>query len=133
MSDKRDLPGRPAPEQFAAYVDGELGPADLAAVEDWLLDHPADRAAVEADRRLAELMWASPAPGPGEAAGAGVLQRIAAAPPAPMRRPGRRARWIALVVAAVAGLAAAAVLLAVFPGKPVEPLPVASDDDIEII
>jgi hypothetical protein len=114
-------------------VDGELGPADHAAVEDWLLDHPADRAAVDADRRLTELMRVSAAPDPGEAAWAGVLQRIASAPPAPARRPLRRGRWIALAFAVAAGLAAAAVLLAVLPGKPVEPLPVASDDDIEII
>jgi hypothetical protein len=133
MSDKRDLPGRPSPEQFAAYSDGELGPADRAAVDEWLLDHPTDRAEVDAARRLARLMQATAAADPGEAAWAGVLERVAAAPPAPARRPVRRHRWIALVVVAAAGLAAAAVVLALLPRQPVEPLHVASDDDIEII
>jgi hypothetical protein len=133
MSDKRDLPGRPSAEQFAAYVDGELGPADRAAVEEWLLDHPADQAEVDADRRLARLMQATAAPDADEAAWAGVLERVAAAPAAPTRRPARRHRWIALAVVVAAGLAAAAVLLALLPGQPVEPLHVASDDDIDII
>jgi hypothetical protein len=77
-------------------------------------------------------MEATAASDPGEAAWAGVLERVAAAPP-PTRRPGRRIRWIALAALAAAGLAAAAVLLAVLPGKPELPLRVASDDDIEII
>src|SRR5262249_53897574 len=133
MSDKRDLPGRPSPEQFAAYSDGELGPADRAAVDEWLLDHPADRAEVGAARQLARLMEATAAADPAEAARAGVLDRIAAAPPTPARRPKRPHRWIALAVVAAAGLAAAAVVLALLPRPPVEPLHVASDDDIEII
>jgi hypothetical protein len=133
MSDKSDLPGRPSPEQFAAYSDGELGPADRAAVDEWLLDHPAERAEVDAARRLARLMQATAAADPGEAAWAGVLERVAAAPPAPAPRPKRRHRWIALVVVAAAGLAAAAVVLALLPGQPVEPLHVVSEDDIEII
>jgi hypothetical protein len=137
MSDNRDLPRRPAPEQFAAYVDGELGPADQAALEDWLLDHPDDRAEVDAGRRLAELMRATTAPDPGEAAWAGVLERLAAAPPPRMRRPGRRVRWIALAAVAAVGLAAAAVVFALLPGKivekTVEPLHVVADDDVEIV
>jgi anti-sigma factor RsiW len=134
MNEKRDLPGRPAPEQLASYVDGELGPADHAAVEEWLTSHPADRAEVDADRRLAQLMQATVAPNPGDEAWTGVLERITAAPLAVTRRPQRPTRWIALVVGvAAAGLAAAALLVAFLPTKPVEPLPVVSGDEIEII
>jgi hypothetical protein len=135
----------PTAQQLAAYVDGELGSVDRAAVETWLRDHPEDRADVDAHRRLARLWQANNPPPPDEAAWAGALARIDAdlASGAHAARPAARGRRLAGVVrlaAAVASVAAALVLglslTGLFLPRPpatVEVLPVASDGDVEIL
>jgi anti-sigma factor RsiW len=72
----------PTPQLLAAYVDGELGPADRAAVDAWLCDHPEARADVAAQRRLTHLWRAAPPPDPGDAAWADELLRAAGKRPA---------------------------------------------------
>src|ERR1700738_5100434 len=52
----RDLPV--AEDELHAYVDGELPPDRLAAVEAWLSTHPQDRPRVAAWRSLADAIRA---------------------------------------------------------------------------
>jgi anti-sigma factor RsiW len=124
-------------------VDGELVPADRAAVDAWLRDHPEARADVDGQRRLQRLWEQAAPPDPGAVAWAGILARIetAAARPAVARRPGGR---LASALRLAAGLASiAAVLLVALsltglftprrPPPPVVPLPVASTGDVEIL
>ncbi|HXG11820.1 MAG TPA: hypothetical protein VNK04_18840 [Gemmataceae bacterium] len=139
--DKGNIPG-PDPQELAAYVDGELAPEACGRIEAWLAEHPEAAAEVEALRCLARLWQAAPPPEPSEAAWSRTAARIEAALTAAARaRPGRRLRR-AWGLAALA--AAAAVVLAVILSRPagvapppapevVEPLPVATADDIEII
>src|SRR5205823_14557981 len=58
----------PSPGQLAAFVDGALDPAASRQVEAWLAAHPEAAAEVEAQRRLAALWRATPAPAPDDAA-----------------------------------------------------------------
>jgi anti-sigma factor RsiW len=135
-----DLP----PELLAAYVDGELAPAECRRVEAWLADHPEARADVEAQRRLARLFEGAAPPTPGPVQWADALARVEHGLAAPPARPARRRR-AAVAIAAI--VAAAAVLLALAlkdpPVRPVppdagppaaeEPWPVASADEVEIV
>jgi anti-sigma-K factor RskA len=139
-----EVPGV-APERLAAYADGELGPAERAAVEAWLAVRPEARAEVEALRWLARLWQAPEPPEPSEAAWAGVRDRVETAVRhrqrdgrqrvAP-RRIGTTWRLFALATGA------AAVLVGVFVGQyfwpaPQQPsgplLPVATSDDVDIV
>jgi hypothetical protein len=135
----------PRPEELAAYADGELPAGRLRQrVEDWLADHPEAAGEVEALRRLARLWRSSAAPEPDEAAWAEVGQRIHQAVP---RGPTPAGRGLAGKIALALGLlvSAAAVLLAInLPAPPpderkpadaeaVEPLPVATADEVEIV
>ncbi len=107
--------GKPRPELFAAYADGELerDPAlwpFRQEVEHWLAEHPEDLDQVHGNRPLEEL-WdetspAEPAPG----SWAVVLERLQSLPLETSRR--RGLRWGALVAAL--GTMAAAVLLVAF-------------------
>jgi anti-sigma-K factor RskA len=142
MSPRRMGPaGGPRPEQLAAYVDGELDPADRAEVDAWLAQHPESAAEVEALRSLARLWQSAAPPEPSETrwarALAGIEAGLSAATSVVSAR--RRQRLWGLVALATA---AAAVVLAVLlsrpapvvpPGEETEPLPVVSADDVEII
>jgi anti-sigma factor RsiW len=137
----------PAPERFAAYADGELGPAEGAEVEAWLTAHPEARAEVEVWRRLDRLWDAASPPEPDSAAWARTLGRIESAiPPARSQRP--RRPWPALLALGLSAAAAAALLGVSFlqrPGQPVvpgaspsqavesSPFPVVAAEDVVII
>jgi len=130
------------PELLAAYVDGELDPAECRRVETWLAEHPDARADVEEQRRLLRLVEDTAPPAPGEerwaAALAHVERELGAAPR-------RRLTWTRRAALAVASLAAAAALLwLVFRDPPGrghdtsnevadEEWQIVSPDDIEII
>jgi len=118
------------PELLAGYADGELSPADRAAVEAWLAAHPDDRSEVEAQRSLARqnvVFWKRVAvPQPGEAAWSDALGRVRdrlrpASPaiiyrePVGVRRNGRWMNWAA-GLATAAALAFASWSLLVPPG-----------------
>jgi anti-sigma-K factor RskA len=130
------------PERLAAYADGELGPAERAAVEAWLAEHPEARAEVEALGRLARVWEAAAPPEPSEAAWAGVRDRVALAArfrqSAGRQRPARRRTGPTWRLTALAA-GAAAVLVGAFLGqhfwpKPAgPPLPVATSDDVDIV
>jgi anti-sigma factor RsiW len=131
---------RPTPQQFAAYVDGELGPADRAVVDAWLGGHPEARDDVGGQRRLLRQWHAAAPPGPDEAAWAGSLARVEAG----LERAARQraaSRPLAVVgrLGVAVGAAAAVMVLAlglgrlVVPGPVPAPLPVATTDDVEIL
>jgi anti-sigma factor RsiW len=134
------------PELLAAYVDGELAPAECRRVEAWLAAHPEARADVEAQRRLARLLDESAPAAPAEEQWADVLARMERGLAVPSGGPTGGRRRAAVVAAAVVA-AAAAVLLAValngLPVRPVlpgdtpqedeEPWPVASADEVEVL
>jgi hypothetical protein len=134
-----EVPGV-TPERLAAYVDGELGPAERAAVEAWLANRPEARAEVEALHRLARLWQEAAPPEPSEATWAGVRDRVAEAVrhhrPAGRRASRPRPSW------RLSAAVAAAVLVGILVGRnfwPVSPrpsgpvLPVATSEDVDIV
>jgi anti-sigma-K factor RskA len=136
-----EVPGV-TPERLAAYADGELGPAERAAVETWLADHAEARAEVEAQHRLTRLWQAAAPPEPSEAAWAGARDRVEAAVrhPGPAGR-GRVARrrtgptWRLSALAAGTAAAVLGLFLAqhYWPKPAGPPLPVATSEDVDII
>ena len=130
-------------EILAAYLDGELPPAERLAVESWLASHPEARADVEAQGRLARA-WQSTRPNePDAGTWAAALENIRARLEVTPLSPGRRLplRWLVGLAAGI--LAAIALFLAVRtppPGSLVshgavvqdEAFLVASADDVEI-
>jgi anti-sigma factor RsiW len=143
----------PRPEELAAYADGEVDPTGPGVflrqrIEAWLGDHAEAAAEVEAQRRLVRLWKSTAAQGPGEAVWDDLAQRIRqATPESAARLPHALGRRLALVLTVVAA-AAAAVMVAINLGGPgpqperipavgaadaVEPLPVATDDEIEVV
>jgi anti-sigma-K factor RskA len=137
MSARGNDENGPRPEELAAYVDGELSPADRAEVEAWLADHPEAATEVEALRGLSQLWQTAAPPEPTEAQWAGVFSHIKAALPAAVAPSLRWRRGLAWGLAALA--TAAAVLLAVFLTRPTEvgppppePFPVVTPDEFEI-
>jgi hypothetical protein len=133
-------PGGPSREELAAYADGELRGAARARVQAWVVAHPEAAAEVESLRRLDRLCRAAAPAEPSEATWAGLLDRIEREA-AHRRRPARP--WLPRLARLMVPLAgAAAVLLALWSypvaprsGNPdyVEPFPVASSDEVEII
>jgi anti-sigma-K factor RskA len=132
----------PTPLQLAAYVDGELGPADRATVEAWLRDHPESRADVEGQRQLLRLWQTGTPADPGEAAWANVLAGAEAAALAGTTagRAGSRLKSVVRLATALTSVAAVALLalalmhlLTPRPQERVAPLPVASSTDVEIL
>jgi anti-sigma-K factor RskA len=128
----------PTPQQLAAYVDGELGPADRAVVDAWLGAHPDARDDVEAQRRLLRQWQAAATPVPDEAAWAGTLARVEAGlAEAAREQAGSRQLAVALRLVGALAAAAAVVVLALAlgqhftPRKP--PLPVVTADDVQIL
>lgn len=147
VNDERDAP---SPQQLAAYLDGELDAATHARVADWLARHPAAAAALEAQGAVEQNCRAAPPPPPSEAAWDALLNRIDERTQIIRGRQRRAARpaWCSLVLrfAAVAAVLVAVLLgLRHFPDPapvpmPAPPpeqvtkrLPVAGDDDVEIV
>jgi hypothetical protein len=142
-------PGGTTPkyERLAAYADGELHGADLAAVEAWLDACPQARAEVEALRQLACQCRRTAAREPAPEVWDAVLNQVHAAfPPRPRPLPFRRPTgWPVLpTVAAAAAAVFAAVLVgrAFWPAPPANPtipvtltgpLNLADARDVEII
>jgi anti-sigma factor RsiW len=135
-----------SPELLAAYVDGELTPAECLRIEAWLAEHPEARADVEEQRRLLRCLEETAPALPAEERWAETLAKVEKALAAP---PPRRLTWPRRAAVAIAGLAAAAALLwaAVWLNQPPpqgqphdtsrdmaeEEWQVVSPDDIEII
>src|SRR5262245_6259896 len=138
----RSGPNDPLPRAawIGAYLDGELGPEELARVEAWLTESAAARAEVESQQRLRDLFAASPAPDPSPANWEGTLAGIEAGLRGP-RAAARRGRGRGTLVLAWL-TAAAAVLAGVWlgavrfhnkeTGPAVEAFEVASEDDVVI-
>jgi hypothetical protein len=151
ISPQKDRSWSPSPEELAAYADGELDRCSSGAVlkqhiEIWLADHPEGVFQVESLGQLARLFKNTAADEPGEQKWSDLASRIKTKfleTPPPPRRKKRKAWWAAAFLAS----AAAAVLLAFqaiprseAPPKrdpvhsaPVEPFPVASADEVEIL
>ncbi|HBI42093.1 MAG TPA: hypothetical protein DDY78_04430 [Planctomycetales bacterium] len=140
----------PSPEQFAAFLDGELDAGARARVVAWLANHPSAAEEIEGQRQVMRVWQASVPAEPSLAAWAGAFDRInAKMRPASSYRPRgiRRTLWLS------AGLAAA-VLTAVLltrhfqPGPAItrppviasgteapdqEPILLASQDDVSVV
>ena len=140
----------PSPEQFAAFLDGELDAGARARVEVWLTNHPPAAEEIEGQRRVMRV-WQDCIPAePDRAAWAAAFQRIETRLRPVWHRPRaiRRTLWFS------AGLAAA-VLIAVLltrqflPGASItrppviassigvetdqEPILLASQDDVSVV
>lgn len=133
----------PRAGELAAYVDGELTPAEQQRIEDWLADHPESAAEVQSLRRLHDLLRSQAPADPGEASWAATLQRIeqTLAHPSKIesRPPARRRGWLAWALSATAASLVLALSLNFVPrssqvSPPVveEPFAVVTADDIEI-
>jgi hypothetical protein len=116
----------PTPEQLTAYHDGELNPAERAAVDAWLVNHPEEAADLAAWRRV-DTAWKETRPDiPGDDVWSGVRRRIdKGLADSPRRGPGW---WLALGAAAAVLLVAAG--WALWPPKPTPPKPI---DDLPIV
>jgi hypothetical protein len=130
----------PSREELAAYADGELAGADRARVQEWLIANP-DAAAEVADLRRLDWLYRTTAPvEPDEQTWANVFQRIERAAEQPSRP---RQPLLRRIVRVLVPLTAAAVVLLMVSLQPaplrqplaerIEPFPVASADDVEII
>jgi hypothetical protein len=144
----------PGPELLAAYADGELdgSPALCRRLEGWLAAHPEAAAEVAAQRRLRHLWDAAAPPEPGEdaweAARAAVAEHLSRAAAAARARAAVR-RWLFVAGGGLAASVAVVWLtLALLsregppqtaqqhrPPAPMtlQPLPVATEDEIEIL
>jgi anti-sigma factor RsiW len=138
----------PSPEQFAAFLDGELEAGARVRVETWLANHPADAEEIEGQRRVIRLWQADVPAEPSPDAWAAAFNRIEAK----LRPVSRRPRVLRRTLWASAGLAAAmliAVLLtrqfqpAAVTTRPTapevsietdqEPILLASQDDVSVV
>jgi hypothetical protein len=139
---KSNAVGSPNPVDLAAYADGELKGIARERVQSWLIEHPEAAADVDAIRSLDRLCQGATPSEPSETSWTTVLQRIEKQVEQGRRQcaAAGRPRLLRILVPLTA---AAAVLLAVFvhqrasretiSGESLEPLPVATADDIEII
>lgn len=138
----------PSPEQFAAFLDGELEAGARVRVETWLANHPADAEEIEGQRRVIRLWQANVPAEPSPDAWTAAFDRIEAQ----LRPVSRRPRAIRRTLWASAGLAAA-VLIAVLltrqfqpsavTTRPIasgvstetdqEPILLASQDDVSVV
>ncbi|HZY85935.1 MAG TPA: hypothetical protein VFE78_13960 [Gemmataceae bacterium] len=139
--------GGPSPEEWTAYLDGELGPDARDRCEAFLAAHPEAAAEVEGCRRLARLWQSATPPEPSPAAWAAAWNKIEVALPP---RVAGRAWGAGRPFRTFLGLAAAAAVLGgVLLARPFwsgtggligevadelnEPLPVATADEVNII
>jgi anti-sigma-K factor RskA len=133
----------PDPEELAAYRDGELPPGDRQRIEEWLSDHADAAAEVDSWQRLHALWQSATPPEPTEANWArvrqGIQRGLTRTGPVRTRSWTSRGKWWA----AAAGAAAALIVLTATLARwhtplgeapaTVEPFPVASNEDVEII
>jgi hypothetical protein len=145
--DRNDEGEGPAPEEWTAYLDGELGPVARERFEAFLAAHPEAAAEVDGCRRLTRLWEGAAPPEPAPSAWATVWGRVEAA--LPVRAPARA--WGAgRPYRAFLGMAAAAAVLGgVLLARPFwpqpgglagdvadelnDPLPVATAEEVNII
>ncbi len=134
--DARDDRGNPTSDQLAAFADGELGPAERAAVEAWLRENPDAYPEVEAQRGPTRLCRQAVPPEPDEAAWSAALAGVEAG----LARGRERRRWRAAAWVGVCGTAAAALLALVLYRSPPSGgpapaglMPVVAPDDVDII
>ena len=137
----------PSPEEWTAYLDGELGADERERFEAFLAARPGAAAEADGCRRLTQLWQGAPPPEPSPAAWGETWGRIESALPA--RAPARawgagRPFRVFLGMAAAAAVLGGVLLARPFaagPGAWVsevddavnEPLPVASGDEVNII
>ncbi len=102
----------PTSEQFAAFLDGELGADVRARVEAWLQQHPADAEEIEGQRKLMRLWQMSAPTEPNPAAWSAAFDRIDAQvrPASRRRRMIRRTLWLSAGPVAAAAVLAAVML-----------------------
>jgi len=140
MKDRQPQPDEPRPEELAAYLDGELEAPARLRVQHWLARRPDAAAEAEDLREMARLIKHTAVPEPDAAAWAATLERIERAVRAQRRPAAPLLGRIAAVLLPLAG--AAAVLLALLPPpagvqvprpEAVEPFPVVTPDDVELI
>jgi hypothetical protein len=143
-----NLPPRAA--WLTAYLDGELGPEELARFEVWLSDNPGARAEIETERQLRDLFHIGRVPEPSHSDWNETLGRIEArvrgSRGSGFRRPrdfrfrgGALLLWVGAAAAVIAGIWIGANLLSPGP-RPDEPdkgpettaLAVAEESDIVI-
>lgn len=141
------------PEAFlAGYVDDELTSAERRAVEAWLARDEHAAALVEAQREFIQFWPSVPVPEPSPFTWARTLTGITAglalanmagtaAVQSAVKRPAPRPRWVRAALRWT-GAAAAVLFLLVLnplashapaPGPAVEPFPVATADDVDIV
>jgi anti-sigma factor RsiW len=145
--DRNNAGEGPSPEEWTAYLDGQLGPDARERCEAWLAAHPEAAAEVEGCRRLARLWESAAPPEPSPTAWAAAWGRVERALPvrAPARAWGAGRPFRAFLGLAAAAAVLGGVLLArpfwPQPGALVgdvgeelnEPLPVATAEEVNII
>ena len=117
----------PTPETFAAYVDGELKPAERASFERWLAVNPDHRAELSAHRRLGRLCEISRQADPDDETWTAVLAGISDRLPVPAVAHTRR-RFPLLWLAGIAAAAAAVALIWILSGRKGPPAPAPSPE-----
>lgn len=129
---------KPSPELLAAYADGELDSRDDAVelrgrIEAWLAQNPRAAADLAKNNQLKTLFERTRPPSPSAETWREVLHRVEN-PPSTRPTPVASTAWPRGAVLVAAGLLVA-VLVGIWnsPTAPVEPFPVASDRDVEIV
>jgi anti-sigma factor RsiW len=92
----------PSPEQFAAFLDGELEAGARVRIETWLAEHPSAAEEIEGQRQVMRYWQATVPAEPSPAAWAAVYDRVEAKLRPMSRRPRavRRTLWLSAGVAA---------------------------------
>ncbi len=138
-NDRTEPDGLPLRDAWlTAYLDGELGPVESARVEEWLAEEPATRDAVEADRRLSDLLDETAVQPPSAKQWGSVLKRIETGiEESPAARKGRSAKlrsfakWFTAAAALLIGLGLGAAHLLGPGGEPDGPRPLG--DVLEVV
>jgi hypothetical protein len=150
MRSYRNKPDSPSPELLAAYADDELGTKDRENVETWLAGHPEASAHIEALHEMGQLWQETQPDEPDDSAWEAVLSGIEnglkkTKAPAATRQETKRATnrisWASMLIRVASAAAAILLLMALdrmSPQEPslsgpIEPWPLASSDDVDII